>query len=511
MISSAFFLLPLAILVPLVSCQTQSLNVAGLEVTWANNGESTDFILKSSLGNGVSPSNGYIGIGFGKGMNNVNTIICKSAPFNTVQHNYNSFGNSKPLSDPNVGLSNILVSVTDNVLKCSFTRKNSVLATNYYSVSSTKPTNLIGAYGEIQKSGQIRKHKMAAVSSDKVTFVARQMPTGSTGENQPEFTFPSFMGNFFDNLQCQTPKSVDVYQNFLENSLDMLKNQTSKWNLPFNIEQYLTVDYVNSITGMLPQEMFSSLSFQKIICLAYKYQDYLNADYLYPAYDQNQQSAQIKKQEVETTSEMEEETMSENQPQYTFPMGNFLDNFQCQAPRSAGFYDKMIEDTLDMLKNQTSTMNLPFNVDKYLTVEYIMSMKNMLPLEMFSSLPIQKLICFAFKYQKYLSALNVDSEYNGELLQAALYSKEMANLIDDSQDLMVSMWPSSMPSYDQLNYGDREKYFQDLAVVQEFVSSMDPASINLVLFKIRPELLTKLMQSPQTIHYVSAALKFYKP
>ena len=68
MISSAFFLLPLAILVPLVSCQTQSLNVAGIEVTWANNGESTDFILKSSLGNGVSPSNGYIGIGFGKGM-----------------------------------------------------------------------------------------------------------------------------------------------------------------------------------------------------------------------------------------------------------------------------------------------------------------------------------------------------------------------------------------------------------------------------------------------------------
>ncbi len=43
----------------------QSLNVAGIDVQWTNNGASTEFVLKSSA---VDKTNSWFGIGFGKGM-----------------------------------------------------------------------------------------------------------------------------------------------------------------------------------------------------------------------------------------------------------------------------------------------------------------------------------------------------------------------------------------------------------------------------------------------------------
>lgn len=46
----------------------QHLNVANIEVDWTNRGDTTDFVLKSPLGNGVTTKNFWLGIGFGNKM-----------------------------------------------------------------------------------------------------------------------------------------------------------------------------------------------------------------------------------------------------------------------------------------------------------------------------------------------------------------------------------------------------------------------------------------------------------
>lgn len=77
----------------------------------------------------------------------MNTVICKSSPFNAVEHYYNDFFVAMPFANPNVGISRTSVEVIDNIAVCRFTRQNSLGVENYYQVTPESATNLIGAYG----------------------------------------------------------------------------------------------------------------------------------------------------------------------------------------------------------------------------------------------------------------------------------------------------------------------------------------------------------------------------
>ena len=50
----------------LSNIHAQSLSLGGLDISWTNRGQQTDFKIYSSLGNGVSPSSAWMGIGFNK-------------------------------------------------------------------------------------------------------------------------------------------------------------------------------------------------------------------------------------------------------------------------------------------------------------------------------------------------------------------------------------------------------------------------------------------------------------
>ncbi len=85
--------------------------------------------------------------------NFMNTIICKHTPsVKTVEHYYNEWFSSKPLSYPRVGLSNVSVSVENSTLTCRFNRENRNQAQNYYQISETGSsiTNFVAAYGDVK-------------------------------------------------------------------------------------------------------------------------------------------------------------------------------------------------------------------------------------------------------------------------------------------------------------------------------------------------------------------------
>ena len=66
---------------PIVLCASQSLNVSNIHVEWKNRGSQTDFTMKSSLGNGVSTSMGWMGIGFEQQTVSLKNIKIKSEKF----------------------------------------------------------------------------------------------------------------------------------------------------------------------------------------------------------------------------------------------------------------------------------------------------------------------------------------------------------------------------------------------------------------------------------------------
>lgn len=52
----------------IANCQKSSITVSNIEITWENKGKETEFVLISKLGDGVNPTNSWIGIGFGNQM-----------------------------------------------------------------------------------------------------------------------------------------------------------------------------------------------------------------------------------------------------------------------------------------------------------------------------------------------------------------------------------------------------------------------------------------------------------
>lgn len=152
-----------------INCSPQTIKIGQLvDVTWSNEGKNTEFTLTST-----QVLNGWIGIGFGRGMNNMETIICKNTPnLKTVEHYYNGWFNSNPLSDPNVGLSNVSVNLEGRNLTCKFSRANRNSAKNYRQISETGSSvaNFVAAYGDVTSSGLIIKHKWHAKAKEMIRF-----------------------------------------------------------------------------------------------------------------------------------------------------------------------------------------------------------------------------------------------------------------------------------------------------------------------------------------------------
>jgi len=69
-----------------------------------------------------------------------------------VEHYYNGYFNSKPLSNPGVGLSNISISYDNETLTCTFNRENRNQAMNYYQISETGSSlvNFVAAVGNVR-------------------------------------------------------------------------------------------------------------------------------------------------------------------------------------------------------------------------------------------------------------------------------------------------------------------------------------------------------------------------
>lgn len=133
-------------------CQT-TVNLFGVSITYTNRGSQTDFYVTTPLGNGVSPSNAWLGVGINlvQDMNPANVMICRNGPSaNWVE----SYLNQNDISSPYPSGSTVgLIGGTGNVtfvnsnLTCTFSRSNSHSDPNYINVTSSTPLYLLVAYG----------------------------------------------------------------------------------------------------------------------------------------------------------------------------------------------------------------------------------------------------------------------------------------------------------------------------------------------------------------------------
>jgi hypothetical protein len=61
MLSLKLFLLIVSLSV--LKCNSKEINIKNANIKWFNNGQTTDFYVTSSLANGISSSNAWLGIG----------------------------------------------------------------------------------------------------------------------------------------------------------------------------------------------------------------------------------------------------------------------------------------------------------------------------------------------------------------------------------------------------------------------------------------------------------------
>ena len=80
--------------------------------------------------------------------------MCRSSSsVKAIEHYYNNnyFSSVLDSSDRSVGITNAIVSTTNNNLVCNFTRDNTNNKQNYFQISNNTNTYLIVAYGPLSK------------------------------------------------------------------------------------------------------------------------------------------------------------------------------------------------------------------------------------------------------------------------------------------------------------------------------------------------------------------------
>jgi hypothetical protein len=80
--------------------------------------------------------------------------MCRSSSsVKAIEHYYNNnyFSSVLDSSDRSVGITNAIVSTTNNNLVCNFTRDNTNNKQNYFQISNNTKTSIIVAYGPLSK------------------------------------------------------------------------------------------------------------------------------------------------------------------------------------------------------------------------------------------------------------------------------------------------------------------------------------------------------------------------
>jgi hypothetical protein len=179
------FALSILLLICVNSCSSQTtMTVLGnVQITYANRGTFTDFLVTCPLSQGMSLTNAWVGVGFNLNQKMVryltlvqreihfvifffciskdltNAVICINSNAAKSVDNYWIRGYSPPnyldLSIPKLGLSNTQVTSNNGNFLCSFRRENSVTTnSNYFNLNNQKPY-LIVAYGDVNTDGSM--------------------------------------------------------------------------------------------------------------------------------------------------------------------------------------------------------------------------------------------------------------------------------------------------------------------------------------------------------------------
>ena len=107
-------------------------------------------------------------------MSPTNVIICKSKQTkSSVEHYYNTGHRSNQLvsSNPNIGIKNAIISISNGVLNRSFTRDNTNNANNYFQITNSTKSYIIVAAGPLNSNGSLKTHIIDDVSSSKLSFL----------------------------------------------------------------------------------------------------------------------------------------------------------------------------------------------------------------------------------------------------------------------------------------------------------------------------------------------------
>jgi hypothetical protein len=59
-----------------------------------------------------------------------------------------------------------------------------------------------------------------------------------------------------------------------------------------------------------------------------------------------------------------------------------------------------------------------------------------------------------------------------------------------------------------LSFDEKVSFYKDLSVVQNFMASLKASNLNKILSAVKPEVVNKLMVSPDFMKYASSVLKF---
>lgn len=150
----------------------QEINLDNIIITWSNNGNKTDFKLRSFDTGVENIQDSWIAVGLNdkKLMEGADIVVCRYSPNSTWVKHYVARRYKLQLIDKineSVGLSNSSVTFDDEDLTCSFTRDNlnDNYGKNYFQLRNS--AYLLVAYG----SGEPGYHgKNKAVTDDIVSF-----------------------------------------------------------------------------------------------------------------------------------------------------------------------------------------------------------------------------------------------------------------------------------------------------------------------------------------------------
>ena len=165
---------------PNINCQT-SVTLSNVQINLTTTTNYTTFVVTSSLGNGVSINDAWLGIGLNSvnRMSGTSVVVCRNkAGLSSVKHYYNSGYSSNLLDSSNqfIGLSETSVIINQNNIICSFKRANSNTNPKYYDLIKNNSPYIILAYG----TGDIGYHAMRTTSTSTIKFSVVTMTTVSS-------------------------------------------------------------------------------------------------------------------------------------------------------------------------------------------------------------------------------------------------------------------------------------------------------------------------------------------